>query len=126
VAYTEAEIYPRARAIPPEQYGKKAGVPSEVVEFQSGYMCVVENLPKYSYTLVIALAIQLLETGVLRFHGSVTLETWLPTGNQISELWRVFRESTVDDAAAVVEDLVEELDTQMRAARQEFDMHRSR
>jgi hypothetical protein len=122
---TGAQIFPRVRAIPPEQLGKQAGVPGEVVEFQSGYMCVVESLPKYSLTLVVALAVQLLETGSLRFHGLITLEKRPSTGNQTSELWRASREATVDEADAAAEDLIEELDRQVQSARREFDMRRS-
>jgi hypothetical protein len=123
---TEAEMFMRARAIPPDQYGKQAGVPGEVVEFQSGYMCVVENVPKYSCTLVVALAVQLLETGSLRFHGSITLEKWLPTDNEISELWRASHESTVAEADTVIENLVDDLNTQVQSARRKFDMLRSK
>jgi Protein of unknown function (DUF2971) len=121
----EAEIYPRIRAVPPGQRSRKPGVPGEVVEFESGWMCVVENLPKYSYTLVVALAIQLLEGKVLRFHGLIALETWLPTGNETSELWRICRESAMDQGATEADALAEEVHAHLQLARQNFDARRS-
>lgn len=120
----EAAIYPRIHAVPPNQRSRKPGVPGEIVEFEAGWMCVIENLPKYSYTLISALAIQLLEGGVARFHGLIELETWLPVGNETTEVWRVCHESSVDEAAAQVGALGDALDAPLELASEEFEARR--
>jgi hypothetical protein len=122
----EAATYsPRTQAIPPEQQAKRPGVPGEVVEFQTGSMCVIENLPKYSCTLVIALAIQLLEAGTVRLHGLITVEKWLPGGNQRAELWRASGESSMDNAADRAAVLVEAMSAQLQGAKRTFDARRT-
>lgn len=121
----ETAVDPRGRAIPPEQRGNRPGVPGEVVEFENGSMCVVENLPKYSYTLLIGLAIQLLDTKIVRLHGSIELEKWLPTGNEWSELWRASYEAPIDDAASKVDVLIQELESQIAHSEEAFNASRS-
>lgn len=120
----ESAIYSRPRAIPPPQRARRAGVPGEVVEFETGSMCVVENLPKYSCTLVIAVAIQLLQAETVRLHGVIAVETWHAGGNQISELWRTSDECSMDDSTAHTAALVESMNAQLQAAKQEFDSAR--
>jgi hypothetical protein len=117
----EAQAYQRNRAIPPEQYGKSPGVPGEVVEFQRGWMCVVENLPKQSCTLTISLAIQLLDTGMVRLHGLIDLEKWVAPENERSTLWRKSYETALCDAAGTVDVLIQELESQVRPAQKKFN-----
>jgi hypothetical protein len=117
----ETAVYARPRAIPPRQRAKRAGVPGDIVEYESGSMCVVENLPKYSRTLVIALAIQLLQAGTVRLHGLIALETWLAGGNQISELWRTSEECSMDDTTAHTAALIKGMNAQLQTAKSKFD-----
>lgn len=67
--------------------------------YERGWMCVVENLPKHSYTLIVAAATQLLEDRTLRLHAMISIETWSAEGNSTSEVWRLSRETWIDLAA---------------------------
>ncbi|MFF4733567.1 DUF2971 domain-containing protein [Streptomyces mirabilis] len=66
---TEVETYPQSRAVPPQEHKASPGVPGEVVHYKHGFMCVVENLPTYSHTLVAAAAVQVLDGRRLRLHA---------------------------------------------------------
>ena len=118
----EVAVYTRTLAIPPEQRGKRPGVPGEVVEFEDGRMCVVENLPKQSCTLIIALAVQMLDTQVVRLHGVVELQKWLPEGTERSELWRDSYETDADNAASKADVLVHKLESQMADSQEAFNL----
>jgi hypothetical protein len=124
-ANVEVQVYQRIQAVPPEQRGKRPGVPGEVVEFQTGKMCVVENMPKQSCTLIIALAVQLLESKTVRLYGLITAEKWVVGGNEQSELWQQSYESTLDDAASQAEILAREVQSQIVAAENAFNLLRS-
>lgn len=95
----EAAVHRHIHAVPPQQRGRRPGVPGEVVEYERGWMCVVENLPKHSYTLIVAAATQLLEDRTLRLHAMISIETWSAEGNSTSEVWRLSRETSIDLAA---------------------------
>jgi hypothetical protein len=119
-----ADVYPQATAIPPEQRSRKPGVLGEVVILESGSMCVVENLPKQSLTLTIALAAQLLEEGTVRLHGAIQLETWSATGNETSELWRETQEVPLVEAVAMIATLQLHVDAELPLAKESFDSQR--
>ncbi len=122
----KAAVHQHIYAVPPRQRGRRPGVPGEVVEFERGWMCVVENMPEYSYTLIIAAAVQLLEVGTLRLHASIAIETWSPTGNETSESWRVCRETSIGEAPRQIGDLLDVAAGQeLQNAKQEFDALRS-
>jgi hypothetical protein len=87
-------------------------------------MCVVENLPKCSLTLVAAAAVQVLDGPRLRLHGVVTTEQWDPDGNRRAEHWRAAREVPADEAAAALSALLAELRAAVDAVRPTFDEQR--
>lgn len=87
-------------------------------------MCVVENLPKYSLTLVAAAAVQVLGGHRLRLHGLVTTEQWDPEGNNRAEHWRAAREVPADEAAAALSALLAELRAAVAVVRPDFDEQR--
>ncbi|MFF1322405.1 hypothetical protein ACFVZZ_23680 [Streptomyces chartreusis] len=122
---TEAETYPQSTAIPPGEHKAGAGVPGEVVHNQRGFMCVVENLPKYSHTLVAAAALQILDGQRLRLHSVVTTERRLPDGNEIVEHWRARQECSESEAEQTVTSMLTDLTSQVRAVRPVFDQVRS-
>jgi hypothetical protein len=88
-------------------------------------MCVVENLPKQSWTLIIALAIQLLDTKVIRLHGMIELVKSTLTGSEPAELWRTSYETTIVDACGKMDLLIEEIQSQMEESKDLVDASRS-
>ncbi|WP_326806090.1 DUF2971 domain-containing protein [Streptomyces sp. NBC_01788] len=121
---TEVETYPQSRAVPPQEHKASPGVPGEVVHYQRGFMCVVENLPKYSHTLVASAAVQVLDGRRLRLHAVVTTERWLPDGNQITEHWRGRQECPQTQAPQTVSAILNELSSQVRTVRPMFNQAR--
>lgn len=121
---TEVETHPQSTAIPPGEHKASPGVPGEVVHYQRGFMCVVENLPKYSHTLVAAVALQVLDGQRLRLHSVVTTERRLPDGNEIVERWRARQECSESEAAQTVTRMLNDLASQVRAVRPVFDQVR--
>lgn len=53
-------VYPQSSAIPPQDRSKRPGVPGEVIAYEAGLMVVGENQPQYSFTWVVAIALQLM------------------------------------------------------------------
>lgn len=122
---TDAAGYPHITAVPESMRARRPGVPGEVIQYERGVLCVVENLPRQSHTLVAAAAIQVLDGETLRLHGVVDIEHWLPDGNQHEELWRTRKEVAVADAVESVHLLMDELANAVQAARIAFDRVRS-
>lgn len=87
-------------------------------------MCVVDNLPKHSLTLVAAVAVQVLDGPRLRLHGVATIEQWNPDGNRRAEHWRAAREVPTDEATAALSALLAELRAAVDAVRPTFDEQR--
>lgn len=120
----ESTALPQSQAVPVEQRSRQPGTPGERVHHEAGFMCVVENLPKYSLTLVAAAAVQVLDGSRLRLHGVVTTEQWNPDGNRRAEHWRAAREVSADEAAAALSALLVELRAAVDAVRPTFDEQR--
>ncbi|MFD5016929.1 DUF2971 domain-containing protein [Streptomyces chartreusis] len=121
---TEVETHPQSTAIPPGEHKARPGVPGKAVNYQHGFMCVLENLPKYSHTLLAAAALQVLDGQRLRFHCVVRTERWLPDGNEIVEHWRARQECSENDAAQALASILSDLADQVRAVRAGFDRAR--
>ncbi|MBT2525653.1 DUF2971 domain-containing protein [Streptomyces sp. ISL-99] len=121
---TQANSHRHSMAIPPEKRMRSAGVAGEVIHYQQGFMCVVENLPLYTHTLVVAAAIQVLDNQRLRFHAVVTTEQWHPDGNTCTEHWRGQRETSANDAYEAVTAILRQLATEVCAFRSVFDQAR--
>lgn len=122
---TAVDTHSHIGAIPPEHQQRSPGLPGETVYAQVGYMCVVENLPTYSYTLVAAAAVQILAEGHLRLHAVITSERWRPNGNQQEERWRDTQECATEEIEAVVTQMLTELTRQVHRVRPLFDQERS-
>jgi len=102
LANVEVATYPSITAVPEAQRSRAPGVRGERVHFEQGHMCVVESLPKPSFTLVASVAVQVLDDRQLRFHAAVTLEVWRPEGVERAELWRTARESPLADGRSAL------------------------
>lgn len=118
---TEVNVHSHIMAVPVEQRAHRAGVAGEAVHFERGFMCVAENLPKYSHTLVAAAAVQVLDHGCMRLHAAVTIENWFPDGNKTTEYWRTEREMHHAEVGSVLPGLLDELSKATHAARETFD-----
>ncbi|MFN8106287.1 MAG: DUF2971 domain-containing protein [Nocardioidaceae bacterium] len=115
-------LYPRATAIPPDRRRNPPGVPGdEDIAYDAGLMIVAENQPQYSYTFVVAVALQVKSTGGVRLHGCVTIEQWRPDGNDRRDMWRVEREATPTEASEAANKLVADLIDAVPSARSRFD-----
>lgn len=121
---TQVAVYPRIAAVPEPQRSRQPGVPGERVHLERGYMCVVENLPIYSYTFVAAAAIQMLDNDQLRVHAVVTTERWAAEGNAREERWRSTREVALTDGPCAIASLMSELKEAVQTARLGFDRDR--
>lgn len=125
LANVEVAVYPTITAVPEAERSRAPGVRGERVHFEQGYMCVVEGLPKYSFTLVASVAVQVLDDRQLRFHAAVTLEEWRPEGNERVELWRIARESPLADGSSVLSAVGPVFTSAANAAFSDFDGRRS-
>ncbi|WP_329130375.1 DUF2971 domain-containing protein [Streptomyces sp. NBC_00670] len=118
---TEVDSYSRTTAVPGHLHARSPGVPGEVVHYERGFLCVVENLPRQSHTLTASAAIQVLDDEKLRLHAVVDTEHWLPDGNQREEHWRSEWEIHAADAPAALAALLSELTAAVQHARTAFD-----
>ncbi|MFJ7146671.1 DUF2971 domain-containing protein [Streptomyces sp. NPDC100445] len=121
---TEVGSYSRTTAVPEGLRARMPGVPGEVIHYERGFLCVVENLPSQSYTLTASAAIQVLNGERLRLHAAVDTEHWLTDGNRREEFWRSERETDAADADASVAALLRELNSAVQHARKVFDQIR--
>ncbi|WP_432590471.1 DUF2971 domain-containing protein [Streptomyces sp. HD1123-B1] len=118
---TEVDSYPQTTAVPEHLRTRSPGVPGEVIHYERGFLCVVENLPRQSHTLTASAAIQVLDDEQLRLHALVNTEHWLPEGNRREERWRSEQEIDAADAQAAVAALLEELTAAVQRTRTAFD-----
>jgi hypothetical protein len=96
----EVDVHRSITAVPPSERRTAPGVGRYSTEYESGAMCVVENLPRYSLTFVASAAVQVLAGGRLKLHAAFTLERWLSTGNEHEELWRFADDLELDLSVA--------------------------
>ncbi|PZE97230.1 hypothetical protein DEJ01_17355 [Curtobacterium sp. MCLR17_040] len=108
-------------AIPEGRRARPAGIDGDQVAYQAGEMVVGENQPRYTYSLVIALAIQILENGSTRLYGQITIEEWNSGGNVVREMYQVCR--VVDEGAPEVAaaELVADVLARIPQVRRVFD-----
>lgn len=116
---------PSVHAIPAERRCKRPGVESDVC-LDQGCMFIVEHQPQYSYTFVAAVALQMVVGGAVRLYACITIEEWLPQGNDRRELWRVEREVASADATQEAGRLMVELIEEIPNSRRQFDQLRGR
>jgi len=105
----EVSVHKSIAAVPDYQRSRAPGVPGEQIHFESGYMCVIENLPTCSHTLVAAVAVQVLSGDRVRIHGMVKTEHWKPTGNEHVEQWRETYEVSLTDTATTLDSVIRKL-----------------
>ena len=120
-----ATLYPRVMAVPAPQRARRAGVPGERIHFERGYMCVVENQPVLSHTLVAAAALQVLDGKRLRLHAVVTTEDGDGDRIERGEPWRAMEEVALPEAPATLTRLLENLLAATQEERARFDERRS-
>jgi hypothetical protein len=121
----DVELLSRILAVPVGQRSRRQGTPGELVHHEEGFACIAENLPKHTYTLVAATAVQVLDDQVFRLHGSVEMERWDGNGNERTEHWRESTEVPAGESAAAARSLMERLLTSLGTARQAFDEGRA-
>ncbi|WP_442804464.1 DUF2971 domain-containing protein [Streptomyces luteogriseus] len=120
----ESTAHRHPEAVPVEQRSRQPGTPGERVHYQAGFMCVVENLPKPSHTLVAAAAVQVLDGPRLRLHGLVRTEHSDPDGNRRAEHWRAASEVSADEAASALSALLAGVRAAVNTVRPTFDEQR--
>jgi Protein of unknown function (DUF2971) len=110
---------PSVDAIPVAQRRTAAGVSEQSSVYDRGAMCVIEALPKHSFTLVLSIAVQVFSDGTMKWHAAIVLERWLPTGNTDEELWRLPPTvGSVEGCAQAIESLGAESDNALRTFNQ--------
>jgi hypothetical protein len=87
-------------AVPLNERQRAAGVARGDVLYSEGEMCVVENQPQYSFTLVGAVAAQVLTRNRMRLHAVFRAERCLRSGNEHEEIWRGRREVPAEEHEA--------------------------
>lgn len=121
---TEVAVHPHITAVPESQRSRSPGVAGERVHLERGYMSAIENLPKYSITLVASAAIQVRDGGQLRIHAVVTTERWDSNGNEREERWHDIRETSLSEGQDVIASLMTDLRFAVQAAQLDFDRMR--
>jgi hypothetical protein len=118
-------VFPsRAAAIPPAERQPAPGVPSEILQSE-GAQCVVEHQPQQSFTLSMAVGVQLLKDQRLRMYALIATEVWKAGESDRQEVWRAeAKAGKSDDPADVAKDLADELDAEWAAAVVAFDERR--
>ncbi|RKG69839.1 DUF2971 domain-containing protein [Corallococcus sp. CA054B] len=120
----EVEVHKNTAAIPDNQRSRAPGVPGEQIYFESGYMCVIENVPKHTHTLVAAIAMQVLNGDHIRIHGVVKTEHWKPNGNEHVEQWRETYEVPLTETATALGSIITKIHDTLKASRSDFDKKR--
>jgi hypothetical protein len=120
----EIAVHKSITAVPDLQRSRAPGVPGEQIHFESGYMCVIENLPKHTHTLVAAVAVQVLSDDRVRIHGVVKTEHWKPNGNEHVEQWRETYEVSPTDTATTLDSIIRKLHGALETSRSDFDRDR--
>ncbi|TFD90387.1 DUF2971 domain-containing protein [Cryobacterium serini] len=113
--------YPQATAIPPEDRRNRAGVPGEVIAYEAGHMVVAEHQPQYSFTCVMAIALQIMPNGAGRLHSCITTEEWASGGNKRQELYRDRRDTNLDEVLETSSQVLASLIEAIPDARSKFD-----
>lgn len=117
-------VHPRATAIPPNARQKRPGVRGEVIAYEDGLVVVGENQPQYTFTWVMAIALQLRPNGTARLHACITVEEWTSGGNKQQELYRDLREAEPDELLEAAQQALASLVKAMPDARSKFDILR--
>ncbi|WP_152650547.1 DUF2971 domain-containing protein [Demequina aurantiaca] len=114
-------FYPHATAIPEEERCKRPGVPGEVIAYEAGLMMVGEHQPQYSFTWVMAIALQIMPSGAGRLHACITTEEWRIAGNDRRELYRNVRDASPDELVEASREVLAGLIEALPDARSKFD-----
>jgi hypothetical protein len=114
-------FYPRATAIPPNARRKRPGVPGAVIVYEAGLMMVGENQPQHTFTLVMAIALQIMPNGAGRLHACITTEEWRSGGNNRREFYRDLREAEPDELLAASRQALASMIKALPDARSKFD-----
>ncbi|MCP2047522.1 UNVERIFIED_ORG: hypothetical protein J3D58_001594 [Paenarthrobacter nicotinovorans] len=113
--------YPDATAIPHASRRKRPGIPGNAVAYEAGLMIVAENQPQYTFTLVLAIAVQIMSNGGGKFHACITTEE-RGNGSPVQhELYRDLRHANADELMAVARQVWAGLTDALPNARMRFD-----
>lgn len=114
-------FYPQATAIPSNARRKRPGVPGEAIAYEAGLMMVGENQPQYTFTWVMAIALQIRPNGTGRLHACITTEEWKSGGNHRQELYRDLREADPDELLEASRQILASMVEALPDARSKFD-----
>lgn len=113
--------HPQSRAIPQDERGGRPGVPGEVVAYEAGLMVVGEHQPQYSFTWLMAIAVQVMPSGKARLHACIRTERWRSEGNLTEEHYRDRHDTTLDELVEASRQVLARLLEAVPDARARFD-----
>lgn len=113
--------YPSVTAISPEDRRSRPGVPGDVIAYEAGLMVVGEHQPQYSFTWVMAIAIQVMPNDAVRLHACITTEEWRNGGNDRQDLYRDRRDTNLDEVLEASSQVLASLIEALPDARSKFD-----
>ncbi|WP_299926891.1 DUF2971 domain-containing protein [uncultured Nocardioides sp.] len=119
---TVVQVHSSITAVPEGQRRRAPGT-GETAAYETGLMVVAEHQPQYSFTFVAAVAIQVFDKRV-RMQATISVETWLDTGNLQEELWREVEETDVAAAPTLAKLLLDRLREALPSSREAFDRRR--
>ncbi len=90
---TDVRVHPRIEAVPEAQRSRRPGVAGERVHIEKGFMLVVDAIPTNVRVILASIALQVLDGGQVRLHGTVTTENIPDTPAHRVERWRWMREA---------------------------------
>jgi hypothetical protein len=84
-------------------------------------MVVGEHQPQYSFTWVMAIALQLMPNGAGRLHACIATEEWRSGGNNRQDLYRDRRDTNLDEVLETSSQVLASLIEAIPDARSKFD-----
>lgn len=121
---SEATMHSGGLAIPEGDRPKAPGVPGELVHWEGGYRCIVQNLPVNTNVLVAGMDIQALAADQLRVQALTMTERYSPEGTDRREHWRARQTAPIASSRELIQSILCDLGVALEAARAEFDKSR--
>lgn len=123
---TNVEVHERIEAVPVEQRSRRPGVQGERVDYEAGFMMVVNATDADGHDLLASVAVQVLSEDQIRVHAAVTNEVRADAPDHRTDLWRWVEEGTHASVAALAATAISELSRAVEQFREPFDVVRGR